>query len=155
MKYVDVFVGLGSNLGNRESFLASAVLMLQNHEQIYIVKESTVIETAPVGDIEQGAFLNQVLQVETELEPAVLLNSCLAIEESQGRVRGEKWGPRTLDIDILFYGNHVLDAPSLHVPHPELHLRQFVLGPLAEIAPEFEHPVCKKNMQELLETLLS
>ena len=88
MKYVDVFVGLGSNLGNRESFLASAVLMLQNHEQICIVKESTVIETAPVGGIEQEAFLNQVLQVDTELEPAVLLNSCLAIEESKGRVRG-------------------------------------------------------------------
>lgn len=155
MKYEEVFLGLGSNVGDRKAHVCAAVKALRAHDQINVVHESTVIETEPLGEIEQSAFLNQVLQIETELEPAQLLQYCLAIEEAQGRVREEKWGPRTLDIDILFYGSSVVEGNALRVPHPELHLREFVVGPLAEIAPDFVHPINMKNMQELLKTLLS
>ena len=150
-----IFLGLGSNLGNRKTFLTTAVQCFQNHRDISVLQESTVIETAPVGEVEQGAFLNQVIEIETNLNPLELLAVILAIEKSQGRIRTEKWGPRTLDIDILFFGDTVVQYETLQIPHPELHRRVFVLQPLQEIAPEYIHPILDSPVHAMLDSLVS
>ena len=150
-----IFLALGSNLGNRKTFLTTAVQCLQNHKDISVLQESTVIETAPVGEVDQGAFLNQVIEIKTNLNPLELLAVILAIEKSQGRIRTEKWGPRTLDIDILFFGDTVIQDETLQIPHPELHRRVFVLQPLQEIAPEYIHPILDLPVHAMLDSLVS
>jgi 2-amino-4-hydroxy-6-hydroxymethyldihydropteridine diphosphokinase len=140
---------LGSNLGNRAALLgqARAHLVATAGE---IVAESSIYETAAWGREDQPAFLNQALAVRTALLPDELLAACLATEQAAGRERFERWGSRTLDVDILFYDNQVIRSPTLSVPHPRLAERRFALAPLAEIAPAMRHPQSTLTIEELL-----
>jgi len=153
MMQQNVFLGLGSNLGDRAQILSTVVKLLHKDSNIIVVRQSSVIETEPVGVIEQGKFLNQVIEIQTEYEPQELLSVCLAIEASQGRERGKKWGPRTIDIDILFYGSLSINEDGLTIPHPEAHRRLFVLIPMAEIAPNYEHPIENQRISAMLHML--
>jgi 2-amino-4-hydroxy-6-hydroxymethyldihydropteridine diphosphokinase len=134
------YVGLGANIGPREVTLLRAVDLLAEADGMDVVAVSQLRETEPVGVVDQPRFLNGVVQVETSLSPRALLDLLLEIEASLGRVRGERWGPRTVDLDLLVYGNERIDVPGLRVPHPHLHERAFVLEPLAELAPELDVP---------------
>jgi 2-amino-4-hydroxy-6-hydroxymethyldihydropteridine diphosphokinase len=127
-----VWLALGSNLGDRDAYLTRARAAL-TQAGMQIVRESQVAETAPVGVIDQPAFLNQVLEVETALEPRSLLQTVKRIEQDLGRQSRERWGPREIDIDILRYDNRSVDEPGLHIPHPELPNRPFLLDLLGEI----------------------
>ena len=128
---VRAFVGLGSNLGDRRAFLTAAVRDLPNK-----VAVSGVYKTAPIGGPAQGPFLNLVVEIRTSVGPYDLLAICQQLEASAGRARTERWGPRTLDIDVLLYGEFELDDTELTIPHPRMNERAFVLYPLAELAPE-------------------
>ena len=145
-----IFLGLGSNLGNRENYLKKAIERIEAHQAILIKATSSMIETEPVGNISQGYYLNQVVEIQSDIEPSDLLDYCLSIEKLHGRERGEKWGPRTLDIDLLFYGNLEIKEKGLRIPHPEVHKREFMLIPLAEIAPDYIHPEFKRSIQTIL-----
>ncbi len=134
------FVGIGSNLGDREENLRRAVELLSEEERIDVTAVSEIRETAPVGPVEQGPFLNGAVQIETDLGSRALLERLLAVELRLGRVRDERWGPRTIDLDLLLYGDEVVDEPGLRVPHPRLHERRFALEPLADLAPSLEIP---------------
>jgi 2-amino-4-hydroxy-6-hydroxymethyldihydropteridine diphosphokinase len=136
----NAFVGIGSNLGDREDHLRRAVELLAAEDAISVLASSQVRETEPVGPVAQGPFLNGAVQVETELAPRELLERLLAIEERLGRVRRERFGPRTIDLDLLVYEDAVVDEPGLTLPHPLLHERRFALEPLAELAPDLEIP---------------
>ncbi|HEX2505019.1 MAG TPA: 2-amino-4-hydroxy-6-hydroxymethyldihydropteridine diphosphokinase [Gaiellaceae bacterium] len=135
------YIGLGSNLGDREATLRRAVELLAGEEGIDVVAVSTLRETEPVGFADQPRFLNGAATVETELEPRDLLERLLAVERALGRERtGQRFGPRTVDLDLLLYGSRVVDEPSLTVPHPRLAERRFALEPLHELAPELALP---------------
>ena len=146
-----VYVSLGSNLGDRLQYLKGAIGRIEEAEKISIKKLSSVYETQPVGYENQGWFLNLVLEVETSLDPLSLLDHLLSIEDQLGRKREEKWGPRSIDVDILLYNNQVVDSERLTIPHPRMHKRKFVLILLAQIAPQLLHPLLKKSMSELIE----
>jgi 2-amino-4-hydroxy-6-hydroxymethyldihydropteridine diphosphokinase len=134
---VRAFVGIGANLGDREATIRRAVELLDEIDGIEVVAMSTLRETEPWGPVEQPAFVNGAFAVETTLEPPELLAALLDVERLLGRVRaGERWGPRTIDLDLLLYGERVVDEPGLTVPHPRLHERRFALEPLAELAPD-------------------
>jgi 2-amino-4-hydroxy-6-hydroxymethyldihydropteridine diphosphokinase len=143
-----VFLGLGSNLGDREAHLAQGLRGLARRGFRW-TRLSTLYETEPVGGPPQGWFLNMVAQGETDLDAEELLVACLATEEDLGRERRERWGPRTLDIDLLLYGDELRDTPSLILPHPRLAARLFVLGPLDELAPQLRHPRLGCSVAEL------
>lgn len=132
------YIGLGSNLGNREGTLARAVQLLGEADCVDVVGVSELRATDPVGVVDQPRFLNGAVSVETALSPRALLDLLLEIERSLGRVREERWGPRLVDLDLLVYGDEVIDEPGLHVPHPRLHERRFALEPLAELNPDLE-----------------
>jgi len=136
------FVGIGSNLGEPERQIAAALEQLAAEDGIDVVAVSTLRETEPVGYLEQPNFLNGAAQLETELAPSELLERLLAIEGRLGRVRGEgpRFGPRTIDLDLLLYGDESIAEPGLTVPHPRMWERRFVLEPLAELAPGLEIP---------------
>jgi 2-amino-4-hydroxy-6-hydroxymethyldihydropteridine diphosphokinase len=136
------FVGIGSNLGEPERQIAAALEQLAAEEGIELVAVSTLRQTEPVGYLDQPNFLNGAAQLETELPAGELLERLLAIEARLGRVRGEgpRFGPRTIDLDLLLYGDETIDEPGLTVPHPRLAERRFVLEPLAELAPGLEIP---------------
>ena len=136
------FVGIGSNLGEPERQIAAALEQLAAEDGIDVVAVSTLRETEPVGYLEQPNFLNGAAQLETELAPSELLERLLAIEGRLGRVRGEgpRFGPRTIDLDLLLYGDESISEPGLTVPHPRMWERRFVLEPLAELAPGLEIP---------------
>ncbi|MBI5351130.1 MAG: 2-amino-4-hydroxy-6-hydroxymethyldihydropteridine diphosphokinase [Chloroflexi bacterium] len=145
-----VYLALGSNMGNRLANLKSAVANLS--PQMTVKKKSSVYETPPWGFTEQAAFLNQVVKVETYLEPEPLLRHLKRLETALGRVPNFQNGPRLIDIDILFFDDLIMDTPPLVVPHPRLHERAFVLVPLNEIAPDLVHPLLHKPVQELFST---
>ena len=152
---VDAYVGFGSNLGDRRARIDAALESLRSVERVQVADLSAIIETAPVGPVEQGVFLNAVARLETSLAPRELLETCFRVEREQGRDRASvaRWGPRTLDLDLLLYGDRVIDEPGLRIPHPRMHQRAFVLGPLAEIAPSVWHPELEESIQSLWERL--
>ncbi len=135
------YVGLGANLGAREETIARAVELLGATPGVEVVAVSTLRETAPVGPVAQPDFLNGAAALETSLPPCELLETLLAIERRLGRVRdGTRWGPRAIDLDLLLYGEEVVEEPGLRVPHPRLHERRFALEPLAELDPGLRIP---------------
>ena len=145
-----IFLLLGSNQGERSRNLGEAAGRIEKAAG-KILARSALYKTAAWGLEDQPDFYNQVLELGSVFPPEVLLRKLQAIELEMGRVRIEKWGPRIIDIDILFYGDEVIDTPVLRLPHPGIPLRRFTLDPLAEIAPELRHPVLGKTMRELLE----
>ncbi|HYM80631.1 MAG TPA: 2-amino-4-hydroxy-6-hydroxymethyldihydropteridine diphosphokinase [Candidatus Limnocylindria bacterium] len=140
------FVGLGSNLGEREQLLRAALDALGHLPGTRLVRASSLYDTEPVGEVDQPNFLNAVAQIDTELTARQLLWNLLLIERRLGRVRTQKWGPRTIDLDLLLYGTLVVDEPDLKVPHPELTRRSFVLVPLVELDPLLAHPVTGQTL---------
>ena len=143
------YVALGSNLGDKEANLRRALELLIERG-VEIVKTSTFISTEPYGVTDQPTFLNGVCEVRTSLEPLALLHILLAIEQEMGRVRLRHWGERNIDLDLLLYEDVVMDTPQLKLPHPDMQNRDFVLLPLAEIAPELVHPTLQKTISELV-----
>ncbi|WP_028306526.1 2-amino-4-hydroxy-6-hydroxymethyldihydropteridine diphosphokinase [Desulfitibacter alkalitolerans] len=135
-----VFLGLGSNVGNRKEYLEKAINALENIPEITVTGISSVYETEPFGGVEQNKFLNMVIKIETTIMPAKLLEVIMAIEKDLDRVRTIRWGPRTIDIDILLYGDEVINTRDLTIPHIGLTERDFVLVPLLEIAPDIKLP---------------
>lgn len=127
------YLGLGANLGDRLANLQRAVDLLAEVSGLRVARSSRVYETEPVGGPEQPEYLNAVVEVETDLAPHDLLEACLSVETRMGRVRAEPWGPRTIDVDVLTYGDETIDEPDLVIPHPRMHERGFVLVPLAEL----------------------
>ena len=144
------YIGLGSNLGDRERMLWGAVHMLAFNPEVDVVAVSSISETDPVGFADQPRFLNAAVAIDTELGPRALLDLLLSIERELGRTReGPRFGPRTIDLDLLLYGDEVVDEPGLTLPHPRLHERRFVLEPLAELDPDLTVPE-KGSVQALL-----
>ena len=142
---IDVFLLLGSNLGDRERYLRKAIDLIEIELGI-VTQKSSVYETEAWGKTDEPNYLNQVVKVSTALSARQVLEKVLQIENRMGRVREEKWGARIIDIDILFYGQNVINEQGLIVPHPELHNRRFTLEPLSEIASDLQHPVLKKTI---------
>jgi 2-amino-4-hydroxy-6-hydroxymethyldihydropteridine diphosphokinase len=147
------YIALGSNLGDREANLVSACRKLAGHPRIRLVDCSAWYLTEPVGPQDQDWFVNGAVAVETDLPPRELLNFLLQVELELGRVRTIPWGPRTLDLDLLFYGNEIIDEEGIIVPHPLLQQRRFVLEPLADMVPSLVHPLLGRTVTELMENL--
>ena len=145
-----LYLLLGGNLGDRPAYLQQARDKIATAVGP-VMRSSGRYETAAWGKTDQPAFLNQVLEVQTELSPEQVLQTINAIEYDLGRIRAEHWGSRVIDIDILFYDDLVQQSQRLTIPHPQLHLRRFTLQPLAEIAPQLVHPVLQKSIRELLQ----
>jgi len=144
-----VYLGLGSNMGNRQDNLQKALDILS--QRLRVGQVSSIYDTEPVGNVNQPRFLNLVCQAYTTLAPMGLLALAKGFELKLGRVPGKPNVPRPIDIDILFYGDHVMETPELVIPHPRLAERAFVLTPLVEIAPDLVHPVSGKTIRELLQ----
>ncbi len=150
MREKTIYLSLGSNIGDREENLRAAIDELP-HVGVGITKVSSFYETEPVDLREQPWFLNCVVEAETHFDPFLLLRALREIETKMGSEKLVAKGPRLMDIDILLYGTETIDTPELQVPHPRMHLRRFVLVPLAEIAPEAVYPGLKKTVKQLLE----
>ncbi len=149
---MNVFLLLGSNLGDRNAYLKDAIQHIEN-EVAPVIKASAIYETQSWGKTDSPDYLNQVILIQTELPANTLLQKLLNIEWVIGRTREEKWGPRIIDIDILFYGDEIINEPDLQIPHPHLHTRRFTLDPLAELEPTLIHPVLGKNILQLKDEL--
>jgi 2-amino-4-hydroxy-6-hydroxymethyldihydropteridine diphosphokinase len=147
-------IAIGSNQGNSARICRDASALLQKLPSIHILRASSLYRTKPVGVTEQDWFINGALLCETSLEPQALLELLHELENEFGRVRAQRWGPRTLDLDILFYGDLQLDLPGLKLPHPRMHERLFVLAPLAEIEPDWVHPGLGLSVREMLDRVL-
>lgn len=148
-----VYIGIGSNLGRRKKNCLMAVELLKG-KGVRVAKESSLYETEPWGVKDQPAFINMVIEAQTDLSPEMLLSLVKDIEYEIGRSRTRRWGPRKIDLDILLYGDMVINTPDLVIPHPYMHERQFVMRPLSEIAPDLIHPIIKKKMRDILITLI-
>jgi len=144
------YLALGSNIGDRETNLCAAIQSI-SAAGIPVLRESPIYETEPVGLTDQRWFLNMVVEAETALFPMQLLTRTGKIERALGRVRTVANGPRTIDIDILLYGNAVIRTPRLEIPHPRMHERRFVLAPLADLAPALRHPLLRQTVRQLLD----
>jgi len=148
-KITTAYIGLGSNLGDRESAVTTAVKMLNDTEGAEVVRLSDLIETVPLGRMNQPKYINAVAKIKTSLTAEDLHKHLLHIETSLGRQRNEKWSPRIIDLDLLLFGSQVINRPQLTVPHPQMHLRSFVLKGLCQLNPELSHPVITEPMKEL------
>lgn len=146
----DVFIGIGSNIGDREKYLKKGLKLLDLKDDVIIEEVSMFIETEPYGGVKMDHVLNGVARIKTLLEPYELLKICNEIENELGRERVVRWGPRTFDMDILFYDKLILEDKCLTIPHIDIKNRDFVLRPMVEIAPGFVHPVYNKTMQDML-----
>ncbi|MBX9785600.1 MAG: 2-amino-4-hydroxy-6-hydroxymethyldihydropteridine diphosphokinase [Chitinophagaceae bacterium] len=145
----NVFILLGSNMGKRKNFLSKAKLLIAK-EAGTIARQSSIYETAAWGNTSQQAFLNQVIILKTKLQPDALMQTLLNIEEQLGRIRTQKFGPRTIDLDILFYDTLVVKTNLVTIPHPAIQYRRFVLVPLVELSPRKIHPVYEQTVTSLL-----
>ena len=148
------FLSLGSNLGDRQAYLEQGSKELDALESCKVCEQSGIIETEPYGDVAQDKFLNCVIRVETVLNPQQLLEVLHEIEAHAGRTREVHWGPRTLDMDILFYDHITINTPQLTIPHADMQNRRFVLEPLCEIASWYQHPVLHKTVRQLWDGLV-
>jgi 2-amino-4-hydroxy-6-hydroxymethyldihydropteridine diphosphokinase len=147
------YIGAGSNLGDRAAHIEAAVARIDGHPGCRVRGVSPIYETEPLGEDAGGWFLNAAFSVETELSPRELLELLQEVEKAAGRERRRKWASRTLDLDILFFGDRIIEEEDLLIPHPQIHLRRFVLLPLKEIAPDFIHPVLGRSVSLLYESL--
>ncbi|MHC4270790.1 MAG: 2-amino-4-hydroxy-6-hydroxymethyldihydropteridine diphosphokinase, partial [Planctomycetota bacterium] len=148
------YIGVGSNLGERKSYIENALDKLSQNPQIEVIKQSEIIETHPLGKSNQPDYLNSVVEIKTSLSIENLFAFMQEIEVDFDRVRMEKWSPRTIDLDLLFYGSDIIDSlPKLQVPHPEMHLRSFVLNGICQLNPELVHPVLKIPLNQLKDRL--
>jgi len=145
------YIGFGSNIGDRLIYIQNAICSLSESDGIFLQEISSLYETEPVGYAAQDKFLNGVAAIKTDHTPHSLLQIIKDIENSVGRQHRKRWGPREIDLDILIYGNMCINTPELVIPHPEMHLRRFVLVPFAEIAPDVVHPIFNETIQTLLE----
>lgn len=148
-----VYLGIGSNMGEKENYLKEAIRKISANEKIRKVRCSEFIVTAPYGGVEQDDFLNGAVELETLLTPNQLLSFLQQLEAEAGRERLIHWGPRTLDLDILFFQDYVSDDPALSVPHPDMENRRFVLEPLSELCPYYIHPLSGKSVRQMLKEL--
>ncbi len=146
------YISIGSNLGDREENCKQAINLIEKNG-IVIKKQSRMYETAPCGLKGQPKFINMAVEVETDKKPEELLRVLKEIEKEIGRTETVKWGPRVIDLDIIFYNDLILKTQDLEIPHPYMHERAFVLKPLCEIAPDKKHPVIKKTVKEMLKNL--
>ena len=147
------YIAFGSNMGDKKKYLDNAIQGLRDMKEIVVEKVSEYLVTEPYGDVEQDEFLNGALRVRTLLSPEELLGRLHVLEQAADRKRIIHWGPRTLDLDILFYDNEIIDTVELHVPHIDMENRDFVLKPMVEIAPYLRHPVLNLTMEQLLKKL--
>ena len=148
-----VFLGLGSNLDDRVETVRGAERLISEIDGVIVVSSASLYDTEPVGIVDQPSFINSALKIKTTLQPAELLGKLKEIEREMGRVDAVRWGPRIIDIDILLFGDIVINEEGLTIPHPEMTKRAFVLVPLSEIAPNVVHPVLKKSIRELVDDL--
>jgi 2-amino-4-hydroxy-6-hydroxymethyldihydropteridine diphosphokinase len=150
----NVYIALGSNLGDRLEHLRAGMKLLEQHPNIQVLATSRIIETEPFGvSSQQNSYLNAAAELETSLSASDLLSTMLEIEKSQGRERHERWGARTLDLDILLYGRQIISGPNLEIPHPRMLERAFVLAPMLDIAPNLEIPGTDFTVRQALEKL--
>jgi 2-amino-4-hydroxy-6-hydroxymethyldihydropteridine diphosphokinase len=147
------YIGIGSNIGNKEENCEKAINLLEANE-IKVTKRSSMMETEPWGIKDQPKFINVAIEIETDLAPDELLCLLKRVESETGRRPAERWGPREIDLDILLYDDLILKTPELEIPHPHVAEREFVLKPLSEIAPEKIHPVLKKSIKNLFSQFL-
>ena len=146
----NAFIAIGSNLGIPKENCIEAIDIISSNPDIKITSKSSFYQTAPVGNTKQGWFINAVIKVSTQLTSDILLSALLKIESKMGRIRNEKWGPRIIDLDLLFYDNIVIKQKDLTLPHPEIQKRNFVLKPLNEIGENYIHPTLQKSISTLL-----
>lgn len=143
------YIGLGSNLGDKLKSITEAINLISKLKSVEIVRTSSMIETEPYGKTDQPDFLNCVIELDTDILPEELLKKCLDIENQLGRIRNEKWGPRTIDIDLLLYEDIMMNSESLVLPHPEMHKREFVLTSLNELCPDLVHPILNRKIKDI------
>ncbi|MCZ6444845.1 MAG: 2-amino-4-hydroxy-6-hydroxymethyldihydropteridine diphosphokinase [Planctomycetota bacterium] len=157
MSKANAYIALGSNIGDRRAEIESALSALDEMNGVVVVAVSDLIETAPQGPVGQPRYFNAAAALSTALEPHRLLEAMAAVEAAHGRDRRreQRWGPRLIDLDLLLYEDRVIDSPGLTVPHPRMHLRTFVLGPLAQVAPSVVHPVLGVTIECLRDRLAS
>ena len=146
---MNCYLGLGSNLGDKHEYITKAINSISRLKNIEIKRTSSMITTKPYGKTDQPDFMNCVIELDTVLLPDELLKKCLYIENQLGRIRNEKWGPRTIDIDLLFYEDKIINTELLILPHPELHKREFVLTSLNELCPNLVHPILNRKIKDI------